>query len=277
VAEAIEAQIRGRTEGRASELAYHWAQAAVPEDLSKAVGYAKIAADESLARLAPAEALRWYTQALALLEGRALGTDEVRCQLLVGLGDSQRQCGDPAHRETLLDAAHLAQDLGATDLLVAAALANSRGLTSSSGKVDSERVGVLEAACNALKDTQSAEHAKLLALLSVEIVSGSDLAHRRGLADQALAIARSLDDPRTLAWVISRLIYAIDVPEALSERLSLSAEALDASRNAGDPALHGLCAGARMISLYQSGDVVGGDAALSEAKSLLELYGDLLS
>jgi predicted ATPase len=85
VAEAIEAQIRGRTEGRAAELAYHWAQAAVPEDLNKAVGYAKIAADESLARLAPAEALRWYSQALALLESRPPGTDEVRCRLLVGL------------------------------------------------------------------------------------------------------------------------------------------------------------------------------------------------
>jgi class 3 adenylate cyclase len=271
VAEAIEAQIRGRTEGRASELAYHWAQAAVPEDLNKAVGYAKIAADESLARLAPAEALSWYSQALALLEGRRPKTDEVRCQLLVGLGDSQRQCGDPAHRETLLDAARLAQDLGATDLLVAAALANSRGLTSASGRVDTERVRVLEAACNALKDTQSAEHAKLLALLSLEIVSGSDLAYRKGLADQALAIARSLDDPGILAWVISRLIHAIDVPETLTERVALSAEALDSARNGGDPALHGLCAGARMMALYQSGDLVGGDEAFSEGRSLGEL------
>jgi class 3 adenylate cyclase len=268
VAEAIEAQIRGRAEGRASELAYHWAQAAVPEDLSKAVGYAKIAADEALARLAPAEALRWYIEALALLEQRAPGTDLLRCQLLVGLGDSQRQCGDPAHRETLLDAAHLAQDLGATHLLVAAALANSRGLASSFGRVDAERVRVLEAACKALKDIRSAEHAKLLALLSVELLSGSDLAYRKGLADQALAIARSLDDPRTLAWVMSRVIYAIDAPETLTERLALSAEGLDAARHSGDPALHGLCLGGRMIALYQSGDVVGGDEVLSEGKSL---------
>ena len=125
-----------------AELAYHWAQATAPEDLDKAVHYAEAAGDEALARLAPDEALRWYGQAVALLEQRPSGPEEQRCRLLVGLGNTQRQTGNPAWRQTLLDAAHLAQDLGATELLVAAALANNRGIFSVMGVVDAERVAV---------------------------------------------------------------------------------------------------------------------------------------
>ena len=49
--------------------------------------------------------------------------------LRIGLGTAQRQTGDAAFRDTLLDAARRAADLGDTDRLVAAALANNRGMS----------------------------------------------------------------------------------------------------------------------------------------------------
>ena len=50
--------------------------------------------------------------------------------LAIGLGTAQRQTGDAAFRDTLLDAARRAADLGDTERLVAAALANNRGMFS---------------------------------------------------------------------------------------------------------------------------------------------------
>jgi class 3 adenylate cyclase/tetratricopeptide (TPR) repeat protein/RecA/RadA recombinase len=273
VAEAIETQIGGRTKGRASELAYHWAEAAVPEDLDKAVDYATMAGDESLARLAPSEALRWFEKALALLEHGLPGNGETRCRLMVRLGEAQRQSGEPDFRETLLNAADLAQELGIVELLVAAALANNRGLFSAMGIVDAERVAVLEAACEALGDAESAEKAQLLALLAAELTFGGDFPRRKRLADQALAIARSLNDPGILAGVINSFLYSIFVPETRSESLSLSMEGFEAARTTGDLALEFFSSAWRMYPLYQFADAAGADEAFLAARGIAERLG----
>ena len=92
-------------------------------DVGKAISYAQLAGDRALAQLAPDEALRWYRDALDLLD-RSGGDDSVRrAALLLGFGDAQTQLGDPAHRETLLAAGRLADEIGAIDILVHAALA----------------------------------------------------------------------------------------------------------------------------------------------------------
>ena len=273
VAEAIEAQVRDRTEGRVAELAYHWARASVPDDLGKAVCYAKAAGDEALARLAPTEALRWYTQALTLLDHQLPGNDLMRCELLVGLGDSQRQNGNPEHRQTLLDAARMAQELQSTGLLVAAVLANHRGFASEVGFVDAERVAALEAACRAVEGSGSSEEAKLLALLASELTFNGDFAVRKGLADRAMNIARSLGDPATLAEVVTSFYWAVDTPETLAELRSLGREASEAAHRVDDPVLQCHSASHLAMSLYQSGDIAGGDRCLSEARSLAERLG----
>jgi class 3 adenylate cyclase/tetratricopeptide (TPR) repeat protein len=273
VAEAIEAQARGRSDLRAAELAYHWAQATAPEDLDKAVHYAQAAGDEALTRLAPDEALRWYSQALARLEQRLNGPDERRCQLLVGLGNAQRQSGNPTYRQTLLDAAHLAQDLGDTQLLVEAALANNRGIFSVLGVVDAERVTVLEAACNALEGTDSAEQARLLGLLASELTFGGDFDRRKALAARALDIARQSGDLATLVRVVNDTLISINVPEGLSESLALSAEASAASQGLGDPILQFWSSAQGCVHRYQAGEVAEGDEALSRVQAIADRLG----
>ena len=74
---------------------------------------------------------------------------------MVLLGDAERQAGDPAHRQRLLDAARLAQQLDDTDLLVRAALANNPGYVSESFRVDAERVAMLDAALAAVGPADS--------------------------------------------------------------------------------------------------------------------------
>ena len=59
--------------------------------------------------------------------------------LAIGLGTAQRQTGDPAFRDTLLEAAQRAAEFGDTERLVAAALANNRGFYSAIGAPTARR------------------------------------------------------------------------------------------------------------------------------------------
>jgi predicted ATPase len=133
VAEELEQRYGADPGQRVGELAGHWAAAVLAADTAKAIKYARLAADRALEQLAPQEAVRWYRQALDL-QDQTRGADRTeRCELLVGLGEAERQVGDPAFRETLLDAAALARELHDTERLGRAVLANSRGLVSRHG------------------------------------------------------------------------------------------------------------------------------------------------
>ena len=120
VAEALEEFCGANSGGRVGELAYHWAHATQPADIAKAIAYAEAAGDRALAQLAPEEALRWYRGALDLVDQAPDDDPRRRAALLLGLGDAQRQTGDPTHRETLLEAGALADRNDAVDILVRA-------------------------------------------------------------------------------------------------------------------------------------------------------------
>jgi len=181
IAEELEKQYGEEPGERLGELAGHWAAAVVSADADKAIRYARRAAERALEQLAPDEAARWYRQALELLgQAPALDRSE-RCELLIGLGEAQRQVGNPDHRQTLLDAAVLAEEFGDTDRICRAVLANSRGWASQLNTVDSERVHALNAAAAALADDDP-RRAAVLALLAAEL-------HFAGEPDRCRALA----------------------------------------------------------------------------------------
>ncbi len=152
VAEALEDLCGDRPGSRVGELARHWIAATQPIDLAKAISYSRQAGDAALAALAPADALRYYAQALDLY-AQVTDTDPVvGIDLSIGLGTAQRQIGDPAYRDTLLGASRRAADLGDTERLVAAALANNRGWISVAGATDAEKVEILELALDRISD-----------------------------------------------------------------------------------------------------------------------------
>ncbi|MGH8976408.1 MAG: ATP-binding protein, partial [Acidimicrobiia bacterium] len=118
VGEAIETVHADRLDDHLPALAHHLAQAAPRGDPAKAVAYATRAGDRALAQLAHDEAVSYYRQALELLELSDGAVDPAqRCDLLIAQGEAQRRAGDRAHRQTLLDAARLARDLGDADRL----------------------------------------------------------------------------------------------------------------------------------------------------------------
>jgi hypothetical protein len=276
VAEAIEEANEEDPAAHAAALAHHWARASVPGDVGKALHYSVAAGDGALHHLAPDEGVRWYTQALELLAQYPEGDDRLRCRLLVATGEALRQAGRPTYRETLLEAGALAQQIGAEDLLVAAALANSRGFVSDAGRVDEERLAVLRAACRATEGSGSASEARLLALLARELIFEGDLAGRTAVADRALAVARGVDDPATLVGVITDVVQAIQVPATLARRLELAREAWELARDIGDPHLRFWISTYHSNFLLEAGDVEAGDEMFEVSRSIADEVGQPL-
>jgi tetratricopeptide (TPR) repeat protein len=220
---------------RVSELARHWLNAE-PADLPRALRYTMLAGAYACAQLAPDDGVRWYRQGLELHEQLDGAEDVTRFELLVGLGDAQRQAGDPEFRGTLLEAAALARRLEDGPRLVRAVLANSRGFVSASGVVDDERLHALEDALVAVGDGDSPDRAVLLATLAAELsFSPADRARRVALSDEALALARRLDHPAALSRVLSLRFVTLWMPETLEERVANSDENVAAARRTGDP------------------------------------------
>ncbi|MGI8633758.1 MAG: ATP-binding protein [Solirubrobacterales bacterium] len=273
IGELLEAECGDDPGDRIGELAHHWIAATTPAEAGKAAGYARRAGERALGALAPDEAIRWFRQAAELLDAERPGDPLPRLDVLIGLGDAQRQAGDPGHRETLLAAAAEATRLGDPDRLVAAALANHRGMVSSIGAVDAERIAMLELALAAVDDGDSQARARLLAARAAELPFRRDLPRVRALAADAESMARRLGDDATLLGVLNLTFLPLWVPDGLARTVAASQEALTLAGRVGDPVARFWAAQRRVSAMASSADRGGIDAALELAVSLAQEIG----
>jgi hypothetical protein len=249
-------------------LAYHYNQAAAGGSIDQAIEYATRAGDQASERLAFDQALVFYRQALAVLDSTGDGDPRRRCELLIRLGQAQRDTGDAAHRATLLEAAALAQRAAHSQALVQAALANNRGWASTTGLVDPERIAVLEAALSAASDADGDARARLLATLGAELAFDPDWKRRRALSDEALAIARRLGVPTTLAHVLRLRFVAWLAPDTLAERVANTAEHLAVTSRIPDPVSSFSAAWQRLWVAIEAADIDAVDGSLQHAERL---------
>ncbi len=272
VAEALENLCGDRPGARVGELARHWFATSQPRDAGKALAYPRMAADAALAALAPADALGWYSQALDLY-ARSDDPDPVLgLDLGIGLGIAQRQTGDPSYRETLLDAARRAADLGDTDRLVTATLANDRGLFSTTGFVDAERVELLDIALARLP-ADHPDRALVLATMCKELIFGSSLERRQALADEAIAIAQSSGDDTVMVRVLNHVSQGLQAPTLVERALAWTADALARAERVGDPSLLFFAAGRRAAYAATAGDIDEMDRCLAIMEKPATLLG----
>ena len=276
IGEALESLHHGRLDDHLPALAHHFGQATKAGGFGatrrKALEYAIGAGDRAVAQMADDQAATHYRRAVALLDDGPVteegGGDTRRLDLLLRLGEAERRAGDPAHRETLLAAGHLAQALGDAAGLARSALSNHRGVWATVGAVDDERVAMLGASLDAQDPVDSPVRARLLANLAVEVVYGRDANRGRDLSAEALAMSRRLDDRATLADVLRSRIVAIWAPTTVAERLALTRELLDVARELGDSVL--VCAGSwhRFVAAIEAGDFAEADRSLDAAELL---------
>ena len=269
VGEALESLCGEHPGSRVGELARHWFAATQPIDLGKAITYSRLAGDAALSGLAPADALRYYAQALDLYPQ---GTDPdpvLGIDLAIGLGTAQRQTGDPAFRDTLLGAARRAADLGDTDRLVAAALANDRGILSAAGSIDADKVEVLELALARLPSGHL-DRALVLATLCSELAQGSPLHRRQALADEAVAIAEFSGDDAIIVRVLNHIFLPLHVPSLLDESRARTADALARAERVGDPLMLLWAADFGYIAAASAGDIDEVDRCIEIMGSMAE-------
>ena len=251
---ALEKLFADRLEPHLAELANHFLEAAPAGMLDKGLRYAALAAERAAAQLAYEDAAQLYERSLRALE--LTGADGARrCDLLLALGDAYARAGSaqPA-RGAFRRAAGYARRLRSPQRLAQAAF----GFGSSRATypiVDEEVVGLLEEALAALESGDDGLRARLLARLAMELYFAGAPERRAALAEEAVAIARRIGEPATLAYALRARDTALWGPAGVDERLSTAGEVVELAGHAGDreQALEGYAR--RALALIQLGDI----------------------
>lgn len=273
VAASLEQLHAADLEPHRAELAHHFTQAGSAGDVEKAIEYGARAGDRAVAQLAYEQAAEHYRKAVSLIESVERPRLAQRCDLIIAQGDAERRAGDPAFRTTLLEASRLARELGDSERLARAALANNRGFFSATAGVDRERVATLEVALAAQPDGDSAVRASLLAHLAVELVADPDWPRRAAISDDALAMARRVGDQRTLVRTLNNRYTALWGPRTVQERLSNTREAVELAERIDDPGLTFDAAHFGAHAAMEAGDLALADRLLDRAGCLAEQLG----
>lgn len=229
-----------------TELAWHFTQAAPAGDVAGAMAYARKAGDHTLALLAYEEAARWYRAALRTQDLAPPVDMAERGELLLRLGEAYRASGDGDQlTETLKLAAGLARRSGdARQLARAALLMGEIGFGrpwAHAYLVNRHLVDLLEEALAALDsagdesaDGVGALRARVLARLATQLEFSEQRRRWDGLSSEAIALARRLGEPVTLAYTLTARHLAIWSPENVEERLALATESLHLAETVGD-------------------------------------------
>jgi DNA-binding NarL/FixJ family response regulator len=293
VGEALEALYVADPGPHLAELAHHFVAAAPggQEMAARAVRVATAAGRRALEVLAWEEAADLFERALAALELAERPDPQQRCQLLLALGEARMAAGDvAAARVAYQQAGELAIRIGAAELLARAGLGSGVEFTSgtvdpakvglledvptaASGVVDPVEVGLLEEALVALGDADSRLRARVLARLARALLSTPLLDRRLELSQEAVALARRLGDPATLAAALydrHLAIWGADQPALAGERLAMATEVVDLAEQVGDWAMALRGRGLRRTDLLELGDLAGFDADLAAAERTAE-------
>jgi hypothetical protein len=257
-----------------AEIAHHFAAAGFVGDLDKAIEYGTRAGKYAISQLAYEQAAAHFRQMIELIDSADPNQRPLqRCDLVIAQGEAERQAGDRAYRQTLLDAARMAQDLHDPDRLARAALANNCGFFSSAAGVDRERVAVLQTALSSYDSTDSPTRAALLGLLALELGSDEDWRLRDKLSDEAIAMARRGGDLQTLARVLTQSCLAKLRPQMGPELHANLREAGELADQLDDPLLAGHAAYLGAQVAMQAGDLEQADHSVARLSAVAEQLG----
>jgi DNA-binding winged helix-turn-helix (wHTH) protein/tetratricopeptide (TPR) repeat protein len=256
---ALEAREGGDPLLRAAGLAHHFSQAAALGDGARALRYELEAGDLNFERFAYDDAAAHYERALELARGGATDARGV-FEVLVSLSRAGNRSGRHARaHQAINEAVALARESGSASDFARAALRMPPVFP----VTPRERIDVLEEAIVGLRAEAARDphlFASLLAALAHNLYGEGDAVERREqLVDEALGIARSLDDRRTLLRVLSASQVALWNPRYLSRRLALSAEHVALVADSADPVERAIARNWVVPALMESADVAEAD------------------
>lgn len=194
---------------------------------SRAVRYAKAAAEQAEARFAPHEAARWWR---AALDAHGDGDVRTRLDLVTGLVRALAVAGGLAEaRRYRAEALTQAERLGdpALTARVLAAFDVPAVWTEPDDPELARRIAeVAGRTLEALPDTETAARSRLLATIALELRNAGG-ARARDAARQAEELARELGDPSVLAFALNaRFMQSFETAGLAPERQRLGEELL---------------------------------------------------
>jgi tetratricopeptide (TPR) repeat protein len=237
--EALE-ELHGEAPGpHLAELAYH---CTAGSDFDKAFRYARLAGDRALALLAYEEAARLYQVALdaAELTGQP---DQVRCELLLALGDAETRTGDSAAaKQTFLEAAGIARRFGLARELARAAAGYGGRIAWVRAGADAQLVPLLEEGLAVLAAEDDELRARLLARLGGALRDEPSRERRDAISRDAVELARQSGNPHALIYALDGRAAAIFAPDTFADCLVLGTELIEVAQQVGntEQLAHGL-------------------------------------
>ena len=221
----------------AGEVARHFAAAAAVDGPNRAIHWALEAAAADRARLAFAEAAAQLSRVRNAFDdaGVAVAAGAL-VDLVVAQADAESRAGEPDRARHLLREAHThAARLDDPERLSAVALGLQR-LGARFAMPRDEVVALLDEARRAVEGRAPAVEAQVTASLARELYHSvpKDRARARPLSEHAVAIARGLDDPTTLAACLLARHDALWTPGAAAERVDIGREIVALAERAGD-------------------------------------------
>jgi len=268
VAEAMERVYARDLEEHAADLAHHLYQAGSAADPEKTVHYLTLAGDRAMAQVAWEAAAAHYERALQAMDLIANPDESVRVDVLLALGRALfiGHVDWPRSSAAFQRAAELARSAGDSERCARAALGFATPFVYVVGVVDADVMRrLLEEALQLLGPAESALRAMVLARLGNELSFSEQRERKKQLLADALQMARRVDDPETLAFVL-RYVAVGEVDAA--RKVSLAREGIEAANRSGDKSAAHLAHVDLVISMLALGDRAGFDRAVEEEERL---------
>jgi tetratricopeptide (TPR) repeat protein len=238
----------------------------------QAIEYARRAADRAASQVAHEEAARLYRMALDALAMRARVDEEARCELLLALGEAHARAGDaPAAKEAFFAAAEVARRLRLPEAFGRAAL-GFEGRFVWPRATDERTIPLLEEAIQLLEGDSALRVSVLARYCGAMRAEPWRQDEREAISEEAVASARRLGDPATLAYALEgRYAVLMDAtPRNPEERLAVGAEMAELGERSGvtERAWSGHLA--QLVVAVERGDRTAADADLARIMELAE-------
>ena len=249
-----------------AEIAFHYAMAGSSGDPQKAFAYSVRAGEQAALVFAYEDATSHFNRALVCDVATEL-RGAPRCELLLSLGEAQKYSGSWENaRETFMQAASVARSHREPKLLARAAIGLSA--LNANHPVDQQAVALLREALSEAGTDDSALRVQLLATLAFCLHFDSDPAARLDLSAAAIACAKGVGDPSSLAEAFESEVGALVGRCSAIEFERLTSETVHLAERCGDRGRAFRCRMYRYAALLQLGETTIAEAEFRDCVHL---------
>lgn len=261
IGEALENLYEHDIEPHLAELAHHFYQAASGGDARTAIDYCRRAADLGMETLAFDEAALNYERAASLVASSSPVDHSAQAELLLARAHAFFLAGrDDDSLEAFAEVADVARLAGRADLFARAATREFNRF----GTRPEPWPSLLREALELLPAEDSHARAIVMTMRGGSFLPDSGLPIDRSLVEDAITMARRLDDPETLALTLHYKCWMLAGLDVGDELLSVADE-YDALGRFPDSSSYW-----RLIALYRMGEMGAADRELERNVQVCE-------